>query len=178
MEGALCTLGKIEDSKRIYQIHTSAIKQLCSSHYGEKEISTWAGKQKQETYIPFLESGDIIVAKKNGIVVGFIHHIEHTKDTNASCSKECSNNDLEIKGLFIDPNFARNGLGRLLFKEVEAIALEKGVGIVNVSASLNSLPFYRKMGFEEIERTLHQITCQCLVECVRMVKHLNKIMKF
>jgi hypothetical protein len=47
-ECTLCTLekGKIEDSERIYQIHTSAIKQLCSSHYGEKEISTWETKAR------------------------------------------------------------------------------------------------------------------------------------
>ena len=177
-ECTLCTLekGKIEDSERIYQIHTSAIKQLCSSHYGEKEISTWAGKQKRETYIPFLERGDIIVAKKNGIVVGFIHHILHNKETNTSesCLKECSDNKLEIKGLFIDPSFARNGLGRLLIKEVETIAMKKDVGIMSVSASLNSLPFYQKMGFEEVERKSHQITCQCLVECVTMVKPLTE----
>jgi GNAT superfamily N-acetyltransferase len=167
--------GKISDAERIYQIHTSAIKQLCSSHYGEDEISKWAGKQKQETYIPFLESGSIIVAKKNGIVVGFIHHIYHPKDINTdkSPSKQCSDYDeMQIKGLFIDPSFARNGLGRILFKEVEKIAVEKDVGIMTVSASLNSLPFYQKMEFKEVERKLHQITSQCSVECVSMVKSL------
>ena len=156
--------GKIEDSNRIYQIHTSAIKQLCSTHYGEKEISLWAGKQREETYIPFLEKGDIIVAKKNGNVVGFIHHMESTEDVNG----------LRVKGLFIDPSFARSGMGRLLMQEVEAIALKKGITIMRVSASLNSLPFYQKMGFTAVEQKLHQITCECAVECVSMVKHLIK----
>ena len=168
--------GGIEDSERIHQVHTSAIRQLCSSHYEKKEISIWAEKQKPETYKPFLESGKIIVAKKSGIVVGFIDHIEHTKKikTNESCSKQCSNNELEIKGLFIDPNFSSDGVGSLLFKKVEAIALEKGVAIMKVSASLNSLPFYRKMGFEEVERKLHQLRYDCSIECVRMVKNLTK----
>ena len=174
MDKASCVLekGKEEDAERIYQIHTSAIKQLCSSHYGEKEISLWAGKQTEEKYVPFLESGDMIVAKKNGIVVGFIHHIHHTKGIN---TEQCSDNDrMEIKGLFIDPGFARHGLGRILFWEVEKIAVEKDVEVMTVSASLNSLPFYQKMGFKEVDRKPHQITCQCPVECVSMVKSLTK----
>ena len=168
--------GRIDDSERMYEIHTSAIRQLCSTHYDQKEITLWAGKQKQETYVPFLENGDIIVAKKDGMVVGFIHPIEHGKQshTNKSCSNNHENHGITIKGLFIDPNFARKGLGKLLFKQVEAIALEKGVTIMKVSASLNSLPFYQKMGFKEVERNLHQITCKCSVQCVSMVKHLTK----
>ena len=162
--------GKIEDAERIYHIHTSAIKQLCSSHYEEKQISLWAGKQKQEKYVPFLESGDMIVAKKNEIVVGFIHHIHHTKGIN---TEQCSDDDqMEIKGLFIDPGYAGHGLGRLLFQEVEEITVEKDVKVMTVSASLNSLPFYQKMGFKEVDRKPHQITCQCSVECVSMVKSL------
>ena len=178
MEGALFALeiGTIEDSGRLYQIHTSAIKELCSSHYAEKEIALWAGKQKQETYVPFLQNGDIIVAKKDGMVVGFIHHIKNSQEvhTNELSTKECSNDEVTVKGLFIDPNFVRKGVGKLLLKQVEAIALENGVAIMKVSASLNSLPFYSKMGFQEVERNMHQIMCACSVECVGMVKHLKR----
>lgn len=112
--------GMIEDSKRIYEVHTSAIKQLCSSHYGEKEISSWCGKQNQENYIPFLESGDILVAKNNGIVVAFIRHGEQG-DTNESKDLD---NEFEIKDLFVDPSHSGLGLGKLLFNKVKAMALK------------------------------------------------------
>lgn len=184
MESSLFTLekGMAADSEGVYLVHTAAIKQLCSSHYSEKQISTWAGKQRKETYIPYLESENIIVAKKNGIVVGFVHHMENISENNSyntsnlssEIPEQGSNIELEIKGLFVHPSCVRNGLGKLLVKEIEQIALNRAVTVMKVSASLNSLPFYVKMGFEEVGRTPHQISCQCSVECVSMVKRLIK----
>ncbi|XP_028391144.1 uncharacterized protein LOC114516000 [Dendronephthya gigantea] len=161
--------GKVEDSKRIYEVHTSAIKQLCSSHYGEKEILIWSGKQKEETYIPFLESGAILVAKSNGVVVAFIHHTGgHDEQGDANESGDLDN-EFEIKGLFVDPSHSGHGLGRLLFNQVKTIALKQDARFIKVSASLNSLQFYSKLGFKEVERESHQITCQCAVDCVKMI---------
>ena len=163
--------GNENDADEIYRIHTSAIREVCSSHYGAKEIELWTGKLSRETYIPFLKNQEIIVAKEGGALVGFIHHIEHSSENNnCKTDQKLPEIKVEIKGLFIDPAFIKRGLGRLLVGTVESLAKQKGAGCLTVSASLNSVQFYNKLGFHEVMRKAHQITCQCTVQCVCMIK--------
>ena len=168
--------GGESDADEIYRIHTSSIRQVCASHYGAKEIGVWAAKQTRETYVPSLKNKEILVAKEHsGTLVGFIHYIVHNSE------KSCEDSDYElqkvhteIKGLFVDPSFVRRGIGKLLLEKVVTLATDGGAECLTVSASLNSVAFYKEMGFREVETKAHEITCQCTVNCVCMIMPLGK----
>lgn len=168
--------GGESDADEIYRIHTSSIRQVCASHYGAKEIEVWAAKQSRKIYIPYLKNKEMFVAKRQGgALVGFVHYTVHNSEESREYSgDEVQKVQTEIKGLFIDPGFVRRGIGKLLVEKVVPLAMDGGAECLTVSASLNSVAFYKEMGFREVRTKAHQITCQCTVECVSMIKPLAK----
>lgn len=168
--------GKESDADCICHIHTSSIRQICASHYDDKEIEIWAGTQTRETYIPCLKNKEIIIIKRGSTLAGFIHHIEHIEDGAIKLDCELSPKiiQIEIKRLFVDPGFIRRGLGKLLVQEVESLANEKGAECLTVSAALNAVGFYTKMGFQKIRRKPYQVAYQFSIDNMWMVKNLKK----
>ena len=54
---------------------------------------------------------------------------------------------LEIEDLFVDPEWMRQGIGRSLVLDLFAIARDRGVRRVVVTANQHALGFYAKTGF-------------------------------
>ncbi|MGN2411416.1 N-acetyltransferase family protein [Pseudomonas syringae] len=66
-----------------------------------------------------------------------------------------------VRSVFVDPEWHRQGVGRLLMTEVERVARENGVVSLVVPSSLTAQGFYVALGFEVVreqqdgeERTL------------------------
>ncbi|RMO90196.1 GCN5-related N-acetyltransferase [Pseudomonas syringae pv. philadelphi] len=66
-----------------------------------------------------------------------------------------------VRSVFVDPEWHRQGIGRLLMAEVERVARENGVACLVVPSSLTAQAFYAALGFEVVreqregeERTL------------------------
>jgi GNAT superfamily N-acetyltransferase len=57
-----------------------------------------------------------------------------------------------IRAFFVDPRWARRGLGRRLFAECAAAARAAGFGTLALVATLPGEPLYRSLGFELTER--------------------------
>lgn len=54
-----------------------------------------------------------------------------------------------IEAIYVDPDFARRGVGRALCGALEARARALGLPGLVLDASLNSAPFYAAMGFAQ-----------------------------
>jgi GNAT superfamily N-acetyltransferase len=54
---------------------------------------------------------------------------------------------LELDDLFVDPDWMKRGVGRVLVLDVAAIAHRRGVRRVDVTANEHALAFYAKAGF-------------------------------
>jgi GNAT superfamily N-acetyltransferase len=59
-----------------------------------------------------------------------------------------------IRAFFVDPAFARRGLGRRLFEACAAAAAAAGFRALELAATLPGEPFYRALGFAPIERVV------------------------
>ena len=57
-----------------------------------------------------------------------------------------------IRALFVDPDFARRGLGRLVFDACHAAARDAGFRALELVATLPGVPLYEALGFAEVER--------------------------
>src|SRR5262245_23535816 len=55
----------------------------------------------------------------------------------------------ELDDLFVEPDWMRRGVGRLLVDDVGARAAAAGASYVDVIANPNALGFYSRLGFEE-----------------------------
>jgi len=57
----------------------------------------------------------------------------------------------EIKRVFVDPAFQRQGFGRRIMQHIEEAAVLRGVEIVRLDASLPSKSFYDGLGYRTME---------------------------
>jgi GNAT superfamily N-acetyltransferase len=57
----------------------------------------------------------------------------------------------EIKRVFVDPTFQRQGFGRRIVQHLEELAARQGAGIVMLDASVPSKAFYDRLGYVTTE---------------------------
>ncbi len=147
------------DAQSIYEIHTSAIQELCSSHYNQEEIKQWAGRQKLAKYQSLIDKEAIAVGVLNDQVVGF-GNIEHYADDTG-----------EICGLYVSPRCSRMGVGKALLCHLENKAKAGGYTNMRVKSTLNAEPFYQAMGYRAVKEDSHVMGGLSL-DCVLMCKTL------
>jgi GNAT superfamily N-acetyltransferase len=73
-----------------------------------------------------------------------------------------------IRAMFVDPLYARRGLGRQILEAAEADAASAGFRTFELMATLPGVPLYRACGYEEIERTVIELPDGARLECLRM----------
>lgn len=59
----------------------------------------------------------------------------------------------EVHTFFIDPNYQRKGIGRLLWQKIQSRAAQEGLQFVQLDADPQAVAFYAAMGFEVIGQT-------------------------
>ena len=160
------------DTDDIYRIHTAAIQNTCSSHYIPEEIKAWVSRQNPHRYLPFIRREEIVIAAADdNTVLGFGHA---TPDTILDEERRQQRGYIavQIKGLFIDPQYNHKGVGTTLINHLEKTASEKGANILTVLSTLNAVEFYRKCGFDLLEIAKHQVSDQVHLHCRKMIKNL------
>ena len=63
------------DADSILQVHASSVRQLCSAHYSEEQISGWVERQSKERFVQLIARNDDFVVAEDGSgqVIGFGH---------------------------------------------------------------------------------------------------------
>ncbi len=65
------SLAKEEDVQHIYEVHTSAIQEICSSHYSPQKINGWISGQTVDSYLTYIRKEVVYVGVIKDQVVGF-----------------------------------------------------------------------------------------------------------
>lgn len=148
-----------EDAEAISQVHMSAIRGLCSTHYDDRQIEVWASGRTPEYYERVLASHDLFVAERDGQVVAF------------------GRVDLEsgtIVAVYVRPESAGSGVGEAMMSHLEDVCRMHGWTRLHLTASLNAVPFYEKLGYERVAPFMQQLTNDVTLDCVDMRKTLPK----
>lgn len=79
--------------------------------------------------------------------------VAHQGDTLCGCANlvlESAMMTGEVNSFFIDPSWQRQGVGRLLWAKIMAVAAENKLVKLRLDADPNAVPFYQAMGFEVV----------------------------
>lgn len=79
-----------------------------------------------------------------------------------------------IRAFFVASDRARRGIGGQILQACEAAAAAKGFSRLELMSTLPGVPFYRRLGFHEVERVVDTLPDGTAIEFVRMTRGLQK----
>jgi len=75
--------------------------------------------------------------------------------------------------VFVKPKYQKMGLGKRIMHKLEEKAMEKGVRIIDLDASLGAYPFYRTLGYETQTEEMTPVKNGQNLRYYKMVKKLG-----
>jgi putative acetyltransferase len=144
------------DAKRCAEIFRLSIEELAADDYDEGQREAWASRADDEqAFGAKLASELTLLAMIDGAIAGF------------ASLKGAE----EIDMLFIDPEFARQGVGRTLVDALTKLAEARGAKRLTTEASDVAKPLFERLGFTARQRNLVRMGDQWLANTT-MVKTL------
>ncbi len=99
-------------------------------HYCAEAIRFFLDYHSEETILQDAQRGGMMVIDKAGRILG----------TGTIVADE-------IKRVFVDPTFQKQGFGRRIMQQLEQAAVRQGAATVKLDASLPSKAFYDRLGY-------------------------------
>jgi predicted N-acetyltransferase YhbS len=78
-----------------------------------------------------------------------------------------------IRAMFVHPDHARRGIGRMIVDRAEAEAREAGFAACELMATLPGVPLYAACGYEPVEPATIELPDGVRLECLRMSRRLK-----
>jgi putative acetyltransferase len=145
------------DAKRCAEIFRSSIEELAAEDYDEQQREAWASRAGDEqAFGAKLASELTLLAVIDGAIAGF------------ASLKGAE----EIDMLFVDPEFARQSVGRTLVDALTKLAQGRGAKRLTTEASDVAKPLFERLGFTAQKRNLVRKGDQWLANTT-MVKALG-----
>lgn len=154
-------LATSEDLPALDQLMRRSIRALSAGYYTERQIEISLvhvfGIDTQ-----LIADGTYFVAETEGQIVGCGGWSKRSKLYGGDQTKEGADSLLDptteaarIRAFFVDPDFARRGIGRQIIEACEAAARAAGFTKLELGATLPGVPLYSAMGYRPIERIEH-----------------------
>jgi putative acetyltransferase len=127
------------DAKRCAEIFRSSIEELAAEDYDDDQREAWASRADDEAaFGARLAEALTLIAMIDGAIAGF-----------ASLK-----GGEEIDMLFVDPGYARQGVGRTLVDALTKLAEARGAKRLTTEASDAAKPLFDRLGFAAQKRNL------------------------
>jgi putative acetyltransferase len=130
------------DARRCAEIFRSSIEELAAEDYGDEQREAWAARADDEhAFGANLGQALTLLAVIDGAIAGF-------------ASLKGAD---EIDMLFVEPEFARQGVGRTLVDALTRLAQARGVKRLTTEASDVAKPLFERQGFTAQKRNLVRV---------------------
>jgi GNAT superfamily N-acetyltransferase len=110
------------------------------AHYGGEAVRFFLDYHSAEAILQDARKGRTVILDKAGRILGTGTLVED-----------------EIKRVFVDPTFQKQGFGRRIMRQLEEAAARQGVGAVKLDASLPAKAFYDRLGYVTVEPAFHPV---------------------
>ena len=122
------------DAERIHKIQCDSVRKLCSTVYPPEIIEGWLKNRTPAIYLYGIPAWGMYVAETGGKVIGFGGAVPG-----------------EIISTYVDPAFARRGVGTMLMNHGMKTANIKAPGVIRIQSTQNARPFYEAFGFRVVQ---------------------------
>ncbi|HEX4124932.1 MAG TPA: GNAT family N-acetyltransferase [Tepidisphaeraceae bacterium] len=151
------------DAASVVRTHFRAVHETARTSYPDHVLDGWSSPP-DEARVARVEQGitigqEMLVAEIEGLVCGF-----------GSIVPE----EGQLRAVYVDPAFGRRGIGSAILRELELLAVRRGVTRLSMDASLNAEAFYLKHGYAIGGRGMHRLSSGAEMDCVRMSKELSR----
>ena len=145
------------DAKRCAEIFRSSIDELAAEDYDDDQREAWASAADDEAAFGARLAGALtLIAMIDGAVVGFA---------------SLKGGD-EIDMLYVDPEYARQGVGGALVDALTKLASARGAKRLTAEASDVAKPLFERLGFRAEQRNLVRVGDEWLANTT-MIKSLG-----
>lgn len=129
------------DAEGILQVHQRAITIIGPTVYTSDEVASWVAGLSPDGYRHAMKHGEAfeVAVDETQAIVGF-----------------CSIKDAVLCALYIDPAWARRGLGTALLARGEAAVFAGGHSSIGVTAALTAEAFYLRSGYRLVAHDGHK----------------------
>ena len=145
------------DVPEIERVMRASVADLSAGFYDARETAS-ALRYITIPDLQLIDDGSYYVVEEDGRVVACGGWSARKKLYTGSNDQEISaaewldpgNDPARIRAMFVDPAYARRGLGRLILRASEEAAARAGFTTCELMATLPGVPLYRACGYEEI----------------------------
>ena len=147
-----------DEHEALIGLMIASIRHNCVAAYGQDTVDAWTDENTSRFEFKIPEH--CFVAELEGAVVAY-----------SGWRPQDGEDDLaRVTAVFVAPGYGRRGLGRTMMARVEQHIAESGFGRIHLFASLNAVPLYLSMGYEEIAREDVEVAEGREIEVVRMMR--------
>ena len=130
------------DARRCAEIFRSSIEELAAEDYSDEQREAWATRaDDEEAFGARLAGALTLLAVIDGAIAGF-------------ASLKGAD---EVDMLFVEPEFARRGVGRTLVDALTRLAQARGAKRLTTEASDVAKPLFERQGFAAQKRNLVRV---------------------
>jgi len=86
---------------------------------------------------------------------------------------DLANDPARIRAMFVLPEYARRGIGRLILDTSESHAREMGFTRFELMATLPGVPLYEACGYEAVEPVMLELPDGTRLGALRMERHVK-----
>ena len=168
---------RLEDLAEIEALITRSAQELSAGYYTPAQVAALlryvfgADTQliRDGTYFVCESDGGAVVAAGGWSRRGTLYGADRMK-TSEDPLLDPATDAARIRAFFVDPDWARQGLGRRLFAECQSAARAAGFRTLALVATLPGEPLYRALGFEPTERFELRLPDSTAVPVVHMAR--------
>lgn len=138
-----------DDAMPVFALHVAATRRVSSCHFTDEQLRDWANKRGDgpERY----DTDDLLVAERDGDVVGFGGWREADADDSNVDADEVAGETAELAACYVHPDHARSGVGSALVERMHDEMREELFERAKLTASLNAVEFYERHGYDDVE---------------------------
>lgn len=148
-----------EDCEHIYNAHCYAVQYSCARKYDNRVLTAWLSLLNIDSYLETMANPDkaLWIVDYKGHIQGFF---------------QLDLREAQLDALYIHPFVHNQGLGTALLQRAERLAMDEGLGLIKLYASLNSVPFYEINNYQSLGECALPLNQEVTVLCLLMRKYL------
>jgi putative acetyltransferase len=150
------------DAVTIIDLHFAAVHETAAAFYPAEVLEAWSKRPDEARYQRMRDAiakGEevFVVAEDASGVVAFGSILPSLQ---------------ELHAVYVHPKVGRRGVGSRILADLERRAIDRGVRQLHLSASVNAEAFYRRAGYDVIQRGVFRLTPDIEMASVKMTKRL------